>query len=87
MNVGPDQFMKGAQAAGLVDDIGTGLQVEAVRVGQYRLGTKDFAGLRQDGLDRGLGADGDERRVLDIAVRRVDDPVRGRACRAGARPP
>ena len=61
-----------AESAGLVDDVGAGLQVQVVGVGQNRLRAKLFHRLRQHGLDGGLGADGDERRRVDVAVRRAD---------------
>jgi hypothetical protein len=44
-----------------------------VGIGQNSLCTKLFHGLRQNGLDGGLGAYGDERRRVDVAVRRADD--------------
>ena len=64
---------EGAEAARLVDDVGPRLQVEVVGVGQDGLGTKVFHGLGQHRLDGGLGADGDERRRVDVTVRRVHD--------------
>ena len=63
-----------AQAAGLVDDVRARLQVQVVGVGQNRLRTKLFHGLRQHRLDGGLGADGDERRRMDVTVRGADHP-------------
>ena len=62
-----------AQTARLVDDVGAGLQVQVVGVGQNSLCAKLFHGFRQDGLDGGLGADGDEGRGVDVAVRGSDD--------------
>ena len=44
-----------------------------VGVREDGLRTKGFHGLGQDGLDGGLGPDGDERRSLDVSVRSVDD--------------
>ena len=61
-----------AQSACLVDDVGARLQVQVVGVGQNRLCTKLFHGLGQHGLDGGLGADGDERRRVDVTVRGSD---------------
>ena len=43
-----------------------------VSVGQNSLCTKTFHGLWQHRLDGGLGADGDERRSVDVAVRSSD---------------
>ncbi len=61
-----------AQAAGLVQDVRARLQVQVVGVGQHGLRAEFGNGFRQHGLDRGLGADGDERRGLDLAVRGGD---------------
>ena len=44
-----------------------------VRVGQDSLRAKIFHRFRQHGLDRRLGANGDERRRVDIAVPGSDD--------------
>ncbi len=74
VKVGPGQFMKAPEPAGLVHDVGPGLQVEVVRVGQHGLGAQLGQVLGQHRLDRGLGADGDEGRGLDRAVRRADHP-------------
>ena len=63
---------EGAQAAGRLDDVGTRLQVQVVGVGQHGLGAERGHALGQHGLDRGLGADRDERRRSDAAVRRAD---------------
>ena len=68
-----------AESAGVVDDVGAGLQVEVVGVGQHGLRAEFAHGLWQHRFDRRLGADRDERRGLDVAVRGVDD--------AGATPP
>ena len=62
-----------AEPACLLDDVGAGLQIQMVGVGQNRLRAKLFHGLRQHRLDGGLGADGDERRGVDVAVRSADD--------------
>ena len=62
-----------AESARLLDDVGAGLQIQVVGVGQNRLRAKLFHGLGQDGLDGRLGADGDERRRVDVAVRGADD--------------
>ncbi len=64
---------EGTQATRLVDDVRAGLQVEVVGVGQHSLGAQLTHRLRQHRLDRGLGADRDERRGgVDVAVRSVD---------------
>src|SRR6185436_17735903 len=55
------------------DDVRARLQIQMVGIGQNSLCTKLFHGLRQNGLDGGLGAYGDERRRVDVAVRRADD--------------
>ena len=39
MNVGQGQFHERAQAAGLVDDVRSGLQIEVIGIGQQRLGS------------------------------------------------
>ena len=62
-----------AQTAGLVDDVGARLQVQVIGVGQNSLRAKFFHRFGQHGLDGGLGADGDERRRVDVAVRSADD--------------
>ena len=69
----PRPVHEGAEAARLVDDVGAGLQIEVVGVGQNRLRANVFHRLGQHRLDGGLRADGDERRSVDVAVRRVDD--------------
>ena len=76
-----------AQAAGLVDDIGAGLQVQVIGVGQNRLCAKRFHGLGQHRLDGGLGADSHEGRGVDITVRRMDDAGAASSCPAGQHPP
>ncbi len=63
-----------AETAGLVDDVGTRLQIQVIRVGQNRLRTEVFHGLGQHGLDGRLGADRDERRGVDVTVRGSDHP-------------
>ena len=65
--------MNAPKPARLVDDVRARLQVQVVGVGQDRLRAELCHALRQHGLDRRLGADGDERRRLDIAVRGSDD--------------
>ena len=62
-----------AQPAGLLDDVGAGLQVQVVGVGQNSLCAKFFHRFRDDGLHGRLGADGDEGRGVDVAVRGSDD--------------
>ena len=62
-----------AQPACLFDDVGAGLQVQVVRVGQNSLCAKLFHGFRHDSLHGGLGADRDEGRGVDVAVRCSDD--------------
>ena len=62
-----------AQSACLLDDVGAGLQVQMVGVGQNSLCAKFFHRFGDDGLHRGLGADGDEGRSVDVAVRGSDD--------------
>ena len=57
-----------AQTARLFDDLGARLQIQVIRVGQDSLRAKFFHRFRQDSLDGGLGADGDERRSVDVAV-------------------
>lgn len=69
---GPVPVHELAQPAGLVDDVGSRLQVQVVRIGEQRLRTEFLHGLGQHGLDRGLGSDGHERRRRDITVRCVD---------------
>ncbi len=64
---------EGAQPAGLLDDVGAGLQIQMVGVGQKSLCAKFFHRLRDDGLHGGLRADGDEGRSVDVAVRGSDD--------------
>ncbi len=61
-----------AEPACLLDDVGAGLQIQMECVGQNRLRAKIFHGFRQDCLDGGLGADGDERGRVDVAVRSPD---------------
>ena len=61
-----------AQSTGFVDDVGSRLQVQVVRVGEHRLRTEFLHGLGQHGLDRRLRSDGHERRRCDVAVRCVD---------------
>ncbi len=70
-----------AEAAGGVDDVGAGLEVEVVGVGQQGLRTEVGHGLGQHRFDRGAGADRDERGGMDVAVRRGDD---ARACERAA---
>src|SRR5699024_3978823 len=65
---------EGTQAAGLVDQVVPGLEVEVVGVGQQRLRPEVAHRLRQHRLDRGLGADGDEGRRGDLPVRGADHP-------------
>src|SRR6201991_146601 len=62
-----------AESACLLNDVGTRLQIQVICVGQNSLRAKLFHGLRYYGLDGGLGADGDERRRVDVAVRGTDD--------------
>jgi hypothetical protein len=63
------------EAARLGDDVRPGLQVQVVGVGQHRLGAQLTHGLGQHGFHGGLGADRDERRGVDVAVRGVNDPA------------
>ena len=51
-----------AEAAALLDDVRSGLQVQVIGVGQHRLRLEVGHRLRQHRLHRRLGADGDERR-------------------------
>ena len=37
VKVGPGQFMNATESAGRLDDVGAGLQVQVVGVGQHRL--------------------------------------------------
>ena len=72
VKVGPGPVHERAQSACLVDDVGAGLQVEVVGVRQNSLCAKLFHRFGQDGFDGGLGADGDEGRSVDVAVRCSD---------------
>ena len=65
--------MKEAKPPGLVDDVGAGLEVEVVGVGQNRLGSQGPDHLRGEGLDVCLRAHGNEGGSADNAVRRVND--------------
>ena len=56
-----------------VGPVRTRLYEEVIGVGQNGLSSQLRHGLRQQGLDRGLGPDDDEGRGLDITVRGVDD--------------
>ena len=72
VNVGPVPVHERPEPACLLDDVGPGLQVQVIGVGQNSLCAKLFHGFRQHRLDGGLGADGDERRRVDVAVRGAD---------------
>ena len=67
------------EPAGLVHQVGTGLQIQVIGIGQQRLGTEIGHGLRQHRLHARLGSDGYEGRGADVAVGGVD--------RAGTCPP
>lgn len=56
------------ETPGGLDDVGAGLEEEVVGVGQDRLGADARDRFGQDRLDGRLGADGDERRGLDLTV-------------------
>ena len=77
----PGPVHERAEAAGLVQEVVTGLQVQVIRVGQQRLRAEVLHRLRQHRLDRGLRGHRDERRRLDPPVRRGDD---ARAAQRGA---
>jgi hypothetical protein len=62
-----------AESARLLDDVWARLQIQVIRVCQDSLRAKFFHGFRHHGLDGGLGADSDERRRVDVAVRGADD--------------
>ena len=62
-----------SQPASLVDEVWTRLQEQMVGISQHCLGSQLRHGLRQQGLDGGLGPDDDEGRGLDGAVWCVDD--------------
>ncbi len=61
-----------AETAGLVDDVGSRLQVQVVRVGEHGLRAEVLHRLRQHRLDGRLGADRDERGRPDVPVRGMD---------------
>ena len=61
-----------AEPAALLDDVRAGLQVQVIGVGQHRLRPERGHRLRQHRFDGRLGADGDERRGVDDAVRGAD---------------
>ena len=72
VKVGPSQFMNLPSPPASSSTVCAGLQVQVVGVGQQRLRAEVLHGLGQHRLDCGLGADGDERRGLDLAVRGGD---------------
>ena len=61
--------LEGGHAAGLVDDVRAGLQVEVVRVGKDCLRPRGSHLLRGQGLHRRFGCDGDEGGGVDVPVR------------------
>lgn len=62
-----------AQATSLIEDIGAWLKVQVISIGKYRLGTELLYLHWGDSLHRCFGANGDERRSLDLSVRSSDN--------------
>ena len=61
------------EAPGLVDDVGTWLEIEMIGVGQHRLSAERSHHLRGERLDVRLGSHGNEGRCGNAAVRCVNN--------------
>ncbi|MPM62530.1 hypothetical protein SDC9_109403 [bioreactor metagenome] len=70
---GPGPVHECPDAAGLVDDIAAGLQIEVEGIGQHGLAAQLGDLFGQHGLHVGFGADHDERRGFDLAMGSPDD--------------
>ena len=64
---------EGGEASGFVDDVGTGLKIQVIGVGQDGLSAEGAYHLRGQCLDIRFGSNGNKRGGADQAVSRVND--------------
>ena len=69
---GAAPVLEGGNTAGLINNVRARLEVEMVGVGQHRLRARGFDLLGGERFHGCLGAHGDKRRGVNIAMRGVD---------------